>query len=140
MKRSVILLVFLVGSLGACAIEDGPACEVDPDCGDGTVCTRSGECALPADVRSVDVRWTVRGAPASPSTCASNSDLYIDFIGDTLGDLASFDPVACATGQFFVDKLDRRFGRVEIGVDGHWYDITEVRADGTAVLDLAPTP
>jgi len=125
-------------ALSACTSNDGAECRVDADCGGG-VCARNGECSAPADVRAVTVDWTIRGEAASPETCSRSPDLYIDFLADTAADLWSYDPAPCQAGRFFVDKLPRRFDRVEIGnLDETWYEIDAIGPDGTVTLDLMP--
>lgn len=71
-----------------------------------------------SNVRSVMVKWTVDGAAASLASCASHSELFLRFDGSDYGDTLKFTPVACVEGQFFVDRLPRRYQQVELGVEG----------------------
>jgi hypothetical protein len=128
--------------LGACPAPggggpvSGAECFVDEECITGEVCARDDVCWPAADVRPVRTTWTVRGQPASETTCAGFPDLHIVFDGsvrDTLG----FSPVPCAIGQFFIDKLPRPFTRVELGVDDtRMWATTTIGPTGMAALDL----
>ena len=138
---SRVVVVMLFGALVAsgCAPDTaGPECSVDSDCGEG-VCTRNGECTPPANVRGVTVNWTIRGETPTASTCSRSPDFYIDFLGSSADDLWSYDPSPCRAGRFFVDKLPRRFDRVEIGnLDETWYELDEIGPDDTVTLNLMP--
>ena len=138
LSRVAISMLLGTLALGGCTSSDGPECVVDNDCGQG-VCARNGECALPADVRGVTVNWTIRGETPSASTCSRSPDFYIDFLGSSADDLWSYDPSPCRAGRFFVDKLPRRFDRVEIGnLDETWYELDEIGPDDTVTLSLMP--
>lgn len=124
-------------TLAGCA-SDVAECAIDSDCAPG-VCTRNGECALASEVRPITVEWTIRGEPATTQTCSRSPDLYVDFLGKTAGDLWSIDPVPCAAGRYSVDKLSRRFDRVEVGdIDEQWYELDGIGADNTVLLNLMP--
>ncbi len=130
--------------LGACRLpeaDDGPGprngeCFVDEECFTGEVCARDEQCWPASEVRHVKATWTVRGQPATETTCARARDLHIIFDGD-VRDHLGFSPVPCAIGQFVVDKLPRAFTRVELGVDdvGPWRTTT-ISSSGTATFDL----
>ena len=110
---------------------------MDSDCG-SDICARDGEC-LPADqVRSVKLTWTIRGMPASATTCASNPDFYIQFDGPSVDDTFGYAPVPCMEGQFTIDRLPTRFGAAEMGVEGQYSAYAVIQPDGTAAFDLAP--
>jgi hypothetical protein len=133
MKRFALLIL-----LAGCPLSNGGdgECKRDEDCGGGEVCARDSSCALPTDVRQVDVTWTIRGAAASAMTCGSFPDLYISFIGNDSGDTLGFSPVPCRNGQFIIDKLPTRFRQVELGVEGGTRAVVTIGASGTAALDL----
>lgn len=138
LSQAWIAVPLAVLAVGGCTSGDGAECSVDADCGEG-VCARNGECTLPADVRPVTVNWTIRGEAASAQTCSRSPDLYIDFLGNSADDLWSYDPAPCPAGRFFVDKLPRRFDRVEIGnLDETWYELDGIGPDGTVTLNLMP--
>jgi hypothetical protein len=108
----------LVACLGGCSLSgSGSECNSDSQCGDD-VCTRNGECLARASVRSVTVNWTVNGVAASVPLCTGHPSLYLQFDGADSGDSFRFAPVPCTLGKLFVDKLPRRYGQVEIGVEG----------------------
>jgi hypothetical protein len=130
--RSITLLLLLTG----CPNGGGDECKRDEDCGGGELCARDGSCALPADIRQVDVTWTIRGAAASVMTCGSHPDLYLSFIGIDSNDTLGFAPVPCRIGQFTIDKLPTRFRQVELGVEGGTRDFATISTSGTAALDL----
>lgn len=128
----------LLALLAGCPLSNGGdgECKRDEDCGGGEICARDSQCALPADVRQVDVTWTIRGAAASVMTCGTHPDLYISFIGNDSSDTLGYTPVPCKTGQFIVDKLPTRFRQVELGVENGTRDVVNINASGTATLDL----
>jgi hypothetical protein len=133
MKRLAFLLL-----LTGCPLSNGNGgdCKRDEDCGGGEVCARDSSCALPSDVRQVDVTWTIRGAAASVMTCGTHPDLYLSFIGNDSADTLGFTPVPCRNGQFIIDKLPTRFRQVELGVEGGTRDVVNINASGSATLDL----
>jgi hypothetical protein len=100
------------------------------------VCARDNACAPAGGVRAVTTTWTIGGAAASTTTCASHPDLFISFIGRDPGDTLGFAPVPCRTGQFFVDKLPDRFRQVELGVEGGVTRFATITSAGTATVDL----
>jgi hypothetical protein len=131
------LLVVAVVSLGGCPTSGGE-CHRDPDCGSGEVCARDQMCAASDSVRAVVTTWTVQGAEANVTTCASHPDLLINFVGRDPGDILGFVPVPCKLGQFTIDKLPDRFSQVELGADDGFG--AEVRATigstNTVAIDL----
>ncbi len=131
--RAVVLLVALVAACGPGASTE---CVTDGDCGND-VCARDGECLPAADVTAVKVTWTIRGMPASTTTCAQTPDFFIYF--QSPSDRFGFAPVPCNQGSFFVDKLPKRYTQVEIGADGRFDDFTIIDPQtGTAKFDLFP--
>lgn len=136
--KLMMIALFAAATGAGCMSSDEPACTLDSDCGTG-VCARNGECVAASDVRSVSVDWTIRGEGASAQTCSRSPELYIDFLAATAQDLWTFDPAPCQAGRFFVDKLPRRYDRVEIGnLDETWYEIDAIGDDGKVTLDLMP--
>ena len=140
---SLVLAPILALGLGGCPPPGGGGptdgeCLVDEECGGGDVCARDNLCWSASEVRFVKATWTLRGQAPDATTCAKYPDLYIEFRGPGVENLA-FSPVPCANGQFVVDKLPREFTRVELGVaasSGPWM-VTSIGSTGTAALDLA---
>jgi hypothetical protein len=111
-------------------------CVNDSQCGDD-VCTRGGECQARSNVRSVMVRWTVEGTSATASGCTPHPDLYVQFHGSDYGDVLRFEPVVCSQGQFFVDKLPKRYQQVELGAVGGTGNVAPIdAASAQALFDL----
>jgi hypothetical protein len=134
-----LAVVFLV--CAGCAEHGtrGDACTLDSDCGD-YVCARDGTCEPSSDVRDVKIMWTIHGGPATVVSC-TKPDLYIQYDGPELSDFLGIEPVPCRQGQFNIDKLPFRYGRVEIGpTDGPPTDISRIDMvddhTGVASLDL----
>jgi hypothetical protein len=127
-------LAALAACLAGCPMTTtGPGggdCTTDSQCG-GEVCARSGECLARSEVRSVTVKWTVKGEAANATTC-THPDLYLQFDGADYGDTLGFAPVPCKQGQFFVDKLPKRYLQVELGVEGRATDISSIDATSAA--------
>jgi hypothetical protein len=94
-------------------------CRSDTGCSRGNICTRSGDCLPPAQVRAVHVTWLVSGKTPDEATCAPHPNLRIDIYpkGDE-GDRVSYTPVPCIAGRFTVDKLPTTFDRVWLGSRG----------------------
>ena len=116
----------------------GLVCQGDSDCGGGQVCARTGECLLPTDVQTVHVTWTLQGQPASTATCASSSQLEIDFPSGNDG-WWGWAPVPCDEGKFTVDKLPTWFTEADVSIDndpGSTVTATIDAATGNASLDL----
>jgi len=135
--RTLLAVTFLA-SLAACPLTNssGGECQLDKDCSGSELCARDEMCAPASTIREVTATWTIRGAAADVTTCASHPDLYIQFIGNDSGDTLGFAPVPCKVGQFIVDKLPDRFRQVELGVEGGVSDTRTINAAGMAALDL----
>lgn len=123
----------------------GPYCDATTPCTGSDVCARDHECLAPDQARSVMVRWTVQGQPASASSCAPLAglgELQIAYSADATGELTGFAPLMCSEGQFFVDVWPARFDhvRVSAGASGPVYagaaDLPAGNADVT--VDLQP--
>jgi hypothetical protein len=130
----VFALVLLAGCSGG---SDGE-CEVDNDCRTGSLCTRNSECLPASEVQSARITWTIRGMPASETSCAPTPNFYLLFAGTQLGDTFGYEPVPCKAGLFTIDKLPRRFVSVEIGVEGGFSEVKAFDAQGNAAFDLFP--
>jgi hypothetical protein len=131
----------LIACLTGCSLtssSSGGECVSDSQCGDD-VCTRGGECLARGNVRGVMVKWTVEGTAASVTSCDTHPDLYLQFNGTDLGDTLRFEPVACSQGQFFIDKLPKRYLQVELGVAGRTGNMVAIdAASAQARFDLSP--
>jgi hypothetical protein len=138
-RLAAALSIVLLGACPRPGGDDGPGgggeCFVDAECITGEVCARDDVCYPASEVRAVRTTWTLRGQPASATTCAQAPDLHIIYDGNVADDLG-FSPVPCETGSFFIDKLPRPFTRVELGVDGGAWRAASIGPDGTATLDL----
>jgi hypothetical protein len=133
--RLIALLVLLSG----CPSNTSSGyCETDTDCGGGQICARDMECIAPGDTRGVKATWTIGGAAADATTCASMPNFYINFYGADPQDAFGFAPVPCMQGQFFIDKLPTRFDQVELGADGKFDLVRRVDASGMTAFDLSP--
>jgi len=127
--------LFFALSAGCTKAGEGDSCSADSQCGD-FVCARDGTCQPASNVRQVKATWTIRGMPASATTCTT-PDLYIQFDSTQVNDTLGFEPVPCVQGQFNIDKLPLRFIQVELGkVDAPADDVATIDADGLAMLDL----
>ena len=113
--RALVVLALLAG----CPDNTSPPECTDSSCG-ADVCARDGECLPASEVRMVKTTWTIDGAAASPTTCASTPDLHIYFKSNQ--DSFGFDPVPCDQGQFFVDKMPLRFDFVTLGSDAGLFE------------------
>lgn len=135
MRLGVLAVTLLAG----CPMGGGSGsgeCLNDRDCASGEVCARDSVCTPASSVREVTTTWTVGGAAASTTTCATHPDLFINFIGRDVGDSLGYAPVPCRIGQFFVDKLPERFRQVEVGVEGGISRTANITSAGTATVDL----
>ena len=83
---------WLVVLLAACGGPGNGECLDDIDCS-GAVCARNGECLPANEVRPVRVTWTIRGAPASTTTCAPTPNFYILFASSQVNDSFGYEPV-----------------------------------------------
>jgi len=118
----------------------GPPSSSPPaDCGgcrSELVCTRDGRCLPPGEVRAVRITWTVRGAPASPTSCAPAPDLVLDLDSRT-GPHVGFEPVPCVEGAFTVDRLSTDYDSVQLGrASDRALPRAAIDAAGHAMLDL----
>jgi hypothetical protein len=133
----VLVVVF---SLGATAC-GGNDCDLNGEgsCSGSLVCARNAECLPASEVRLVRVTWTVRGQPASTTSCAAFPELYLLFYGVEPFDTFGFEPVPCDAGRFTIDRLPRRFIGAELGIGGGAYKLERsFDAQGNAAFDLAP--
>ncbi len=131
MSNSAFVLV-LLACAGCPRGGGGDDCIENNECPGTEVCGRDKSCTDPSNVREVTVTWTVNGAPANTVSC-SGRDFTLAFLGDGFDDELAFAPVPCVTGQFFVDRLPRRFRSVQLGDGGV---VVPIRSDGTATGDL----
>lgn len=126
----------LMTALAGCPTSSGGECNSDPDCGGGDVCARDKMCAPASSVRPVTLTWTIGGAAANATTCATKPDLFITFIGRDASDTIGFTPVPCKIGQFLVDKLPDRFREVELGVEGGASQVRAIGSSNAVAIDL----
>lgn len=151
MRGLAFAVVLLVGCLARNAGPiDDPSPVGDPSLGDpsptrcrnglgcdgGELCTRDGQCLPPDQVRAVHVAWTLRGAPASPTSCAPAPDLLITLSSTTRGGSVTFSPVPCVEGKFSVDRLPTWFDHVRLGRSYSDSQGAAIDGDGNAMLDL----
>ena len=124
MRLAALVLVACAALLPACLPQPTAECGSDVQCGDD-VCARTGECLARPSVREVTVRWTVNGAAADAASCTT-SDLYIQFDGAEYGDTLRFSPVPCQAGSYVVDRLPKRYVKVELGVVGGTGEVSPI--------------
>lgn len=112
-------------------------CASDAECGGGLTCTRTRECLDPALVRKVSTSWTVRGQPASTSSCTGVPRLSITF-RSSAGEEFGYTPVPCDAGKHTVDKFPTRYTTVQLAADYDYEggDSATFDATGNALLDL----
>ena len=119
--------------------EPGRSCRGQLDCSTDEVCARNHACWPPDQLRAIHAMWTLKGAPASATSCASApSDLMITFSQSSgeHGDL-SFVPVVCAEGKFTIDLVPLGYDRVTLArQSGDGRQQAGVDAAGNAMLDL----
>lgn len=130
----------LAAWLAGCSLTPGSGseCYSDTQCGPD-VCARSGECMARSGVREVTIRWTINGRGADSVSCASHTNLFLQFEGADYGDTLKFAPVACRAGSFLADKLPKRYQQVELGFEGSTGDVSPIDATTAQVLfDLFP--
>jgi hypothetical protein len=130
--------IALVLACAGCPGGGTDECKLDSECGGTAVCARNGECLPASEVRAVRITWTIRGMPASDSTCAPSPDFYLSFQGTTPDDTFGYAPVPCDAGLFVVDKLPRRYVSVEIGVVNGFNAVRAFDANGNAAFELFP--
>lgn len=131
-----LLAVLLVG----CTLSPrGDRCSSDASCTGGDVCTRSGDCLAPSEVRAVRVTWLVSGKTPDEATCAPHPDLRIEVYPEDERDRVDYAPVPCVVGLFTIDKLPATFDRVWLGPQRGGDDDAatgKVDAAGALALDL----
>lgn len=132
MRAALLASVVL---LGGCPRQGGGECMVDGECLSSEVCARDGSCATPSNVRDVKAVWTLRGMPATDTTCAGHPQLYINFNGGP-GEEIGFSPVPCNLGQFVITKLPKSYTRVELGAYGGYSGEVVVDSSNMARIDL----
>jgi hypothetical protein len=134
--RAALLLPIV---LAACPAGDSSQfnnCTDDSQCS-GQVCARDGECIDSSDVRGVKVLWTLNGAAADATTCASTPDFYLEFYDTTYGYDFGYAPVPCMQGQFFIDKIPTRYTAVGLSSDSTTFTQTQsIDASNQASFDL----
>lgn len=133
--RHALLLVVLAG----CPLATGPStgeCKTDGDCA-GNTCARDGFCYPPSQVREVRTTWTIKGQPASLTSCGPVHDLMISFSGGEAGEQPlGYAPVPCENGQWLMDKLPRHYTTVELGKENGFPDSKPIGATGQVDFDL----
>lgn len=133
--RFAVLALLLAG----CPLATGPStgeCERDGDCG-GNVCARDGFCHPAANVREVKTTWTIRGNPASPTSCGPVTSLMIAFSGGEAGEAPlNYAPVPCEIGQWLMDKLPRSYTFVELGKENGFPQAKAIGSSGLVEFDL----
>jgi hypothetical protein len=130
---SSALVAGLILACSGCPRSGQGDCNDNAECASDEVCGRDHACTDPSNVREVTVTWTVNGGDANAQTCASQPEFTLSFFGSDFGDEVAFTPVPCSIGQFFVDRLPKRFTTVELGIGGPRISIS---ASGTAMGDL----
>jgi len=113
-------------------------CQADTECGTGGVCARDGTCTTSTSVRIVHVMWTLKGQPASTTTCRYAPDLAITFLDEPSDTMFGFAPVPCSAGKFTVDKLPTHYGAVDLTRAGEYSGGAHgtFDANGNVTLDL----
>jgi hypothetical protein len=119
----------------------GSTCRGRGDCASNETCARNHVCWPTGELREIHASWTLRGAPASATTCATApNDLSISFYDSegSRSDNVSYTPLACAQGKFTIDLLPPTFNRVAISRQSG-DDLREavVDSNGNAFLDLS---
>ena len=136
--RLALLLPLVLAACPANNTQGIQSCNVDSDCG-GDVCARDGECDAASDIRGVKVTWTINGQPASATTCATTPDFYLEFYDTTYGYNFGYSPVPCMQGQFFIDKIPRRYTEVALSSNQSNFAVTKlIDASNMASFDLTP--
>ncbi|HEY0191149.1 MAG TPA: hypothetical protein VGC42_08505 [Kofleriaceae bacterium] len=141
--RSVLVLIVI--ACAACSDREpgygpGAGCESDADCG-SDVCSHNGACYPASELRTVHALWTINGAAPDATSCGNGLTMVLSFsaeYGYGNSDI-SFAPVACAQGQFTLDKLPISFDAVRL--QGYSHDhygevAAAFDATGNAQLDL----
>jgi hypothetical protein len=139
MSNSALLACLILACSGCPQTgQGGGDCEYNQECAPD-VCGRDHICTEASNVREVTVSWTVRGQVASEQTCGNSQTFTLTFFADELGgsfdDELGFDPVPCPSGQFFIDRLPKRYDNVQLGYSGRGIPI---KSDGTVSGDFIP--
>jgi hypothetical protein len=126
---------------GGWVFPDGTAghCQSDSACTGGKVCARDGGCWSPSEVHAAHVSWTLRGMPASLTTCEATPELQIGFYPKGTAQELGYAPVPCVAGKFTVDKLPVTYTGVKLGratSDHRWESTTIDGVTGDATIDL----
>jgi len=135
MRRFAVLSLLLAG----CPLATGPStgeCETDGDCV-GNVCARDGFCHPASTVREVKTTWTIRGQPASLTSCGPVTSLMIAFGGGEAGEQPlAYAPVPCENGQWLMDKLPTSYTLVELGKENGFAQTKSIGSSGLVEFDL----
>ena len=94
-------------------------CRLDSECESTEVCARDGNCTAATAVHVVHVMWTLKGQPASDTSCRYAPKLSITF-SDVNEGMFGFAPVPCDAGKFTVDKMPYRYTYVDLVRDGDY--------------------
>jgi hypothetical protein len=84
----------------------------------GLVCARDGVCVPANEVMTVHVKWELQNQPASTATCASSTDLELDFSSAQDGYGYGYAPVPCVEGEFTITKLENYYTNVSLETQG----------------------
>lgn len=116
----------------------GYGCRLDSECESTQVCARDGNCTAATGVRIVHVMWTLKGQPASDTSCRYAPKLSISFSDSNEGGMFGFAPVPCDAGKFTVDKMPYRYTTVHLARDGDYDGGARGTFDtsGNVTLDL----
>jgi hypothetical protein len=117
----------------------GAYCDAQTPCTGSDVCARDHECLAPDQARSVMVRWTIAGQPASSLTCGqfTSTQLSIQYTSSSTGEQTGFSPLMCSEGQFFVDVWPVRFDQVTVGAANYaGADMLPPTGDVDVTVDL----
>jgi hypothetical protein len=136
--RALLLFAFVAGCAEPERRDVFGRCEFDSECLPDEVCARSDECLPPDRVRVARVTWTVAGAEANETTCATIPDLLLWFRYGFTGDKFGFEPVPCRAGLFTVDKAPLYYREVKIGVRDRYEMTGYLDEAGHVTFDLTP--
>jgi hypothetical protein len=128
-----LALVALAGCSGG---HSSTSCTLDTQCQSGEVCARDEQCSPASQVRALKITWTIRGAPASATTCASSPSFSLWF--DSPGLSFGFEPVPCMEGQFTIDKLPLDYDQVSLQLGRRTLAVGAIDASGVVHFDVAP--
>jgi hypothetical protein len=111
----------------------GFPCQLDSGCAEGVCAAGTHVCTDAALVRNVKATWTVRGAPASSTTCMTSPDLAIAFYRTQI-DYVGFSPVPCVLGQYVITHLPFAYNEASLGRDGSSGSLHLPIPDGNEVM------